>query len=921
MVAIYSPEVAVDPMRNVPEANPGFPVSDPVLANQEQQSGMYLGLAGRELQDHQSAAWAGTAMTNMTLQAQQSFRTAQQTATGDGSDFSSNFNKQLQSQMQTYLDAAPTQQAKDFVQAHIQQLQTTYGDRAIDYASNMNNSYYTNQAQQTVDKGAQVLAQDHTQYGNVLTTTSNAINNMPLPQEQKFKLNDYMQSQFTTGAMDGLLQTPGGVQTILGMTGPALGGTNYAAGSPQESMVNAAVKGGVDPKQVLAMAQVESSTNPNQGKSTTSNATGMGQMMPGTFAQYGPKGGDINNPNDQAVGIANYVKDINDKYTTSLGQAPTDGQVRLGYHWGITGGMNIIKAAQNDPSTPLSSIVSPATIAANKLPANTTVGDAAAQADLEMNKANDKLGQGVNNSTLISHMTPAQIQAYHKKAVDVQEQNNAQTAVVYQQQAQSDVEQASATGQPPKQPLTPAIFSTMYKNPYEAQQKFQEYQDNVATGISKNQMATEDDATIQSKISQQAQRVSDAQNTPMYGEQQRVLNNLQTAYMQKQQEQKSDPAGYMLKYNPVLNKNYNDWQTATDPAQRQAAMTNYFTGQIAAQKQQGIMNPQLLSKPDENAKVQALVNTQGQQTVDAINQIKQEYGSYTPQIIAQLSANKNMSGMTSILTAPPGIAQATAANLRTVPVQTLEQGLPSGVKGTDVTKAVQQNMANYIKSVDPLQLGKQNYTDLYNTIQKTAMQNAATSGDAQTAANYATNMFLGKYNFVPQGQGQTLRVPQGIDANAVATGGKSIINSLSLNDIDTTSAKVYQSPWYVPNSGHDDSYLKYIQSNGYWKTDPTDKTASLWFKGQDNRPYPVIDKQGNQITNSLQSMATAKAIYHGSGITPSDPNIPGITSIPNVKDSQDTGIIAHTGVEAADPITGFYNKQKSNKAIDDEEQQ
>ena len=473
MVQIYSPEVAVDDMRNAPQANPGFQVSDPVLANQEKDSGMFLGLAGRQLEDHQAASWAGTAMTNMTLQAQQSFRAAQQTATGDGSDFADNFNKQLQTQMQPYLDSAPNQQAKDYVQAHIQQLQTTYGDKAIDYASNMNNSYYTNQAQQTVDKGAQVVAQDHTQYGNVLTTTNNAISNMPLSQEQKFKLQDYMQSQFTTGAMDGLLQSPGGVQTILNMTGPALGGTNYAAGSPQESMVNASVKSGADPKQVLAMAQAESGTNPTQGKSATSNATGIGQMMPGTFAQYGPKGGDINNPNDQAVAMANYVKDINDKYTSALGQSPTDGQVRLGYHWGITGGMNIIQAAENDPSTPLSSIVGAKTVAANKLPENTTVGDATAQADLEMNKANDKLGQGVNNSTLISHMTPAQIQAYHKKAVDVQEQTNAQTAVVYQQQAQSDVDQASATGQPPKQPLTPAIFATMYKNPYEAQQKYQ----------------------------------------------------------------------------------------------------------------------------------------------------------------------------------------------------------------------------------------------------------------------------------------------------------------------------------------------------------------------------------------------------------------------------------------------------------------
>jgi hypothetical protein len=51
-------------------------------------------------------------------------------------------------------------------------------------------------------------------------------------------------------------------------------------------------------------------------------------------------------------------------------------------------------------------------------------------------------------------------------------------------------------------------------------------------------------------------------------------------------------------------------------------------------------------------------------------------------------------------------------------------------------------------------------------------------------------------------------------------------------------------------------YLNQIKNNAYWVTNGDETGANLFFKGHDNREYPVLDKSGKIVTKSFNDLVT-----------------------------------------------------------------
>lgn len=122
--------------------------------------------------------------------------------------------------------------------------------------------------------------------------------------------------------------------------------------TPQEAIVQAAVRAGENPAFALAVAQRESDFRPTAHSSKT--IEGIYQMRGDLRAKYGV--GDSLDPGEQAAGWMRSLPDIRAQMRKVLGRDPTDEEVYLGHHYGATRAARTLKMA---PDTPVSSVFTP----------------------------------------------------------------------------------------------------------------------------------------------------------------------------------------------------------------------------------------------------------------------------------------------------------------------------------------------------------------------------------------------------------------------------------------------------------------------------------------------------------------------------------------------------------------------------------
>jgi hypothetical protein len=120
----------------------------------------------------------------------------------------------------------------------------------------------------------------------------------------------------------------------------------------QRAIVQAAHEAGINPAYALAVAERESSFNPQAHSSKTIH--GLYQMRGDLRAKYGV--GDSADPLEQARGWTRFLPDVKKDMGSVLGRDATDQESYLGHHFGARRAARMLKM---DPSTPVEALFTP----------------------------------------------------------------------------------------------------------------------------------------------------------------------------------------------------------------------------------------------------------------------------------------------------------------------------------------------------------------------------------------------------------------------------------------------------------------------------------------------------------------------------------------------------------------------------------
>jgi hypothetical protein len=134
----------------------------------------------------------------------------------------------------------------------------------------------------------------------------------------------------------------------------------------QDAIVRAAQAYGLDPATMLAIAQRESSFDPNnrpylKGGRLASSATGLFQLLNAEKRKYG---GWSSDPYEQSLAGARYMRDVHDEMTRALGRAPTGPELYAGHYWGGTRAARLVSGRVH-PETPVGDVFSRKELIAN----------------------------------------------------------------------------------------------------------------------------------------------------------------------------------------------------------------------------------------------------------------------------------------------------------------------------------------------------------------------------------------------------------------------------------------------------------------------------------------------------------------------------------------------------------------------------
>lgn len=162
--------------------------------------------------------------------------------------------------------------------------------------------------------------------------------------------------------------------------------------SIRRAIVEAANEAGVSPAFALAVAQRESSFNPNARASKT--IRGLFQMTGNLRRQYGI--GDSSDPYAQALGWTRFIGDTKKQMAGVLGRDPTDAEAYLGHHFGAKRAARMMKM---DPNTPVNSVFTPYEMRLNPHFARAgTVGALNSSVIADIDRRSAKFGGDVGSS-------------------------------------------------------------------------------------------------------------------------------------------------------------------------------------------------------------------------------------------------------------------------------------------------------------------------------------------------------------------------------------------------------------------------------------------------------------------------------------------------------------------------------------------
>jgi hypothetical protein len=301
-------------------------------------------------------------------------------------------------------------------------------------------------------------------------------------------------------------------------------------------------------------------------------------------------------------------------------------------------------------------------------------------------------------------------------------------------------------------------------------------------------------------------------------------------------QQQTDPAAYVAKYSPVVQRAYSAAQEAGTPEAYQAyAMTT-----VAEQQRLGVQQPKLL--PDAAAdQLAATFNSQvgsGESAATMIEQQQQLWGKDFPAVLQQVG-NKLPAEAQVIATGLPKDVAERMASVASIKDADLNAGLQKGQKD-QIVQSVQSEMSSFAESLQGQSGGINTYSTMYRAALRTATSYVL-QGDspADAAKRVVGGMVNDKYDFF-----ETYRVPKTLDTQAVHRGATDSMRQIKPDEL-------------MPLPGFagvtEEQNLKQLhsalQSSGQWVPNDDESGLSLTLNG-----YRVRGKDGQPITRTWSDL-------------------------------------------------------------------
>ncbi|WP_223513987.1 hypothetical protein [Pseudomonas sp. GL-R-26] len=297
-------------------------------------------------------------------------------------------------------------------------------------------------------------------------------------------------------------------------------------------------------------------------------------------------------------------------------------------------------------------------------------------------------------------------------------------------------------------------------------------------------------------------------------------------------QQQTDPAAYVTKYSPTVQRAFTAAQEQGTPEAYQA----YANATMAEQQRLGVAQPKLL--PDAAAnQFAAQFNQQldgGENAATLIEQQAQLWGPSFPAVLQQVG-NKLPAEAQVIATGLPKDIAERMASVAPLKDKELSAGLQKGQQD-EIGQAVQQAMQPFAESLQGQAGGISTFSTMYKAATRTATSYVLQGESPKDAAQKVVDGMLNdKYDFFG-----TYRVPKTLDTNAVSRGAEKALRTIQPADLMPLPGFKGVTDEQNATQLHDA-----LQAGGQWVPTNDESGLALTLNG-----YRVRGKDGAPIVRS-----------------------------------------------------------------------
>lgn len=315
--------------------------------------------------------------------------------------------------------------------------------------------------------------------------------------------------------------------------------------------------------------------------------------------------------------------------------------------------------------------------------------------------------------------------------------------------------------------------------------------------------------------------------------------------IERDRKLREDPAAYVLSNSPKLRDLVAG--ARSDPAKAQEAVNLSLTLQADA----GIpeVDRRILPATMAETAVRQLATLPPEGRADAIEGLSKTYGAHWPKVYRELVEQKLPTGYEVLATVDHPVARKELAEAQSVGREPLRQAAGKGAK--EVDDGVRAALEPLIQSL-ALQPGGGAKVSLWeDNIRLLAYRYAMSMPAADAARKAADEVVLGKYDFVSQDGGLTVRAPKG-QGDLMAAYGRRLIGSLTPADLPDIGGNPKLSA-----ADRQDILLGSVR-RGIWVSNEQDDGWVLL----DARHQPVTRADGRRIEFRFADALAAPAPKH-----------------------------------------------------------